>query len=332
MTELHHSTTTYKNSTILPVLAKNLDNFEREYKRLLDSGNPLLQPIFDYIREVKGKRIRPLLFYSFQSLVGAPSPQNATIPALLEMLHETSLLHDDVVDNSFTRRGRDSLNALWGNRVSVLTGDYLMARILQLIIASGLDGVMEIVSYTALRMGEGELTQQVITDEEAVDEEKYFQMVRDKTAGLFAAACELGCLAAGGTKEQQHKSSLFGEYFGISFQVRDDVLDIIGSPEQMGKPICQDLLEGKVTLPLIYSLQKAASDKKQVIMDLLLSRTEEDCRQLREFILEYGGIEQSEVKMAELSRLMLEELSAFPRSNFRDFLATLVQENNERLR
>jgi len=176
-------------------IQSELKQFEKEYNRQLRLDSLLLKPVFKHVLGVQGKRTRPLLFFLFQAIFNQSSESNVIIPVILEMLHEASLIHDDVIDVSMTRRGRKSLNAKFSNKVAVLCGDYLMAKVLELGIAVNLKGMMSIISRTAVNMGRGELSQALSGLRDSASEKTYFNIINDKTAGLFAAACELGCLA-----------------------------------------------------------------------------------------------------------------------------------------
>ncbi|MBN2416163.1 polyprenyl synthetase family protein [bacterium] len=309
-----------------------LKRFEKEYTRQLTVDIPHLTPVFTHILVSHGKRTRPVLFFLFQAAFSGRVTGNEIIPVLIEMLHEASLIHDDVVDASPARRGHESMNITWGNKVAVLCGDYLMAKILDLGLNAGINGMMPIISRTAVNMGLGELRQAVADPAENALETAYYNTIRDKTGGLFSAACELGCLAGGAEPGMQLRGREFGLVFGTLFQIKDDLLDLTGSPRDMGKPAGQDLRDGKITLPLIQALQHRDSLGKKEIFDLLKRRSAEDIAALKQIIVAGKGIEATEREIDRLAAEAMDLLACFPANPYVDTIRTLVSANRDRKR
>lgn len=321
-----------KPNHLPPDIQTALDRFEREYTRQLTIDIPHLAPVFTHMLTSHGKRTRPVLFFLFQAAFSGRVTGKEIIPVLIEMLHEASLIHDDVVDASPARRGRESMNSIWGNKVAVLCGDYLMARILDLGLKADIDGMMPIISRTAVRMGLGEL-RQAVADPDANDFEiSYYRTIQDKTGGLFSAACELGCLAGGANAELQQQGKKFGLVFGTLFQVRDDLLDLTGDPRNMGKPAGQDLADGKITLPLILALRNSDSSGKKEALSLLERRLPEDITALQKIIAAGKGVEATEQEIKRLTEEALDVLTSFPPGTYLNAVRTLVLTNRERKR
>lgn len=315
-----------------PDIQTALDRFELEYTRQLTSDIPALAPVFAHILTSHGKRTRPVLFFLFQAAFSDRVTDKEIIPVLIEMLHEASLIHDDVIDASPARRGHESMNIAWGNKVAVLCGDYLMAKILDLGLKADIPGMMPIISRTAVNMGLGELRQAVADLRENALETAYYRTIRDKTGGLFSAACELGCLAGGAESEVQKQGREFGLIFGTLFQIKDDLLDLTGSSRDMGKPSGQDLRDGKITLPLILALRNRSSNGGKEIFDLLERRSPEDITALVEFIVAGKGVESTEQEIDRLTEEALGLLESFPAGIYADTIRSLVSVNRNRTR
>ena len=243
---------------IIKLISKELELFEEEYRQQFRTESFVIQPLLDYLIVTKGKWFRPILFFLSQGLINRPKSESVRIAVLLELLHAATLIHDDVVDSSPERRGRKTLNEKWGDKVSVLTGDFLLAKVLKLGVESRWPEVLGVISRVVTKMADCELRQVIQPPEEDQTPESYFRVIQDKTAGFFAAASELGGIVAGADSVENERLIFIGDYFGMAFQIRDDILDLSGSCGQMGKPVRQDTYNGKITLPLIFALEKAS--------------------------------------------------------------------------
>lgn len=315
---------------IVHPISEALKCFEEEYRLQLQTDADFLQPFLDYIAQKRGKRLRPILFFLSQGLVDRPRSDSVMVAVLIELLHTATLIHDDVVDRSFVRRGRSTLNALWGDRVSVLVGDYLLAKMLALGVGMQNGAVLETVARIVQNISRGELRQTTEGAEENLSVETYLQIVRDKTADLFGAACELGGLMVSASESETDLLRRFGEMYGLVFQIRDDVLDISGSPDVMGKPAGQDVMNGKVTLPLLLALEGRPRAEKQSFFDRLKHDANGNDGWLGEFIREGCGIDRAQKEAENYAKEALKMLESFKSSLYRKSMEKIVIHNLNR--
>jgi len=302
-----------------------LSKFKELFKHSLKSKVTLLELITRYILKQKGKKIRPILVLLSSNLCGGISERSYRGATLVELLHTATLVHDDVVDNAETRRNFPSINAVWKNKIAVLMGDYLLARGLMLAVDGNDFDFLRVITNTVKRMSEGELLQISKTRKLNIDEETYFRIISDKTASLLSTCCEIGARAS--TDDEQKITALkeFGENLGIAFQIRDDILDFIGTKNIFGKSPGADIKEKKITLPLIYALKNAPQDESNKIINLLKSKerkTKVDV--VIKFVKMYEGIEYSEKIALEYSKAALSKLEQFQISESRLSLESLV--------
>ena len=230
-------------------------------RKQLTSRVPLVEKIGDYITSAGGKRLRPLLVLLSGSALGHQGDQLRLLAAIIEFLHTSTLLHDDVVDMSGMRRGRSTANALWGNAPSVLVGDFLYARSFEMMVELGSMPVMRIISQATRVIAEGEVLQLSKVRDASTTEAIYMEVIRGKTAMLFEASSHSAATLAGATAEQCEALRTFGDQLGIAFQLVDDLLDYQGDAETLGKNVGDDLAEGKPTLPLIYTMREAPPNR-----------------------------------------------------------------------
>src|SRR5580658_4793407 len=242
-------------------IAAEIDVFEDTFKNSMYSSVPLLDRITHYIVKRKGKQIRPMFVFFSASICGGINESTHRGAALVELLHTATLVHDDVVDNSYQRRGFFSINALWKNKIAVLVGDYLLSKGLLLSIENGDFKLLRIVSEAVKQMSEGELLQIEKVRRMDIGEPVYYEVIRQKTASLIASCCACGAASAGADDATVEKMKLFGEKIGIAYKIKDDMFDF--GTDDVGKPLGIDIKEKKVTLPLIYSLNHASSSEKR---------------------------------------------------------------------
>jgi octaprenyl-diphosphate synthase len=240
-------------------IAEEMERFEDHFKRSMKSKTPLLDKITHYIIKRKGKQVRPMFVFLSAKLCGGVTDQTYTAASLIELLHTATLVHDDVVDDAYTRRGFFSLNALWKNKIAVLVGDYLLSRGLLMSVVDNAFELLRFVSNAVREMSEGELLQIEKARRMNIDEATYFEIIRRKTASLIAACCESGAVSAGCDADTRERMRMFGEKVGIAFQIKDDLFDY-GSADDIGKPTGIDIKERKMTLPLIHALNNAANN------------------------------------------------------------------------
>jgi octaprenyl-diphosphate synthase len=310
--------------TIKGPIEAELKEFERHFRAATRSQVSLLDKITYYIVRRKGKQVRPMFVFLSAGLCGGVTPSTYNAASLVELLHTATLVHDDVVDDSFERRGFFSINALWKNKIAVLVGDYLLSQGLLLALGNGEFRLLEIVSKAVKEMSEGELLQMEKARRLDIEEGIYYDIIRGKTASLIAAACAAG--AASSTKDEAliERMRQFGEKIGMSFQIRDDLFDL--GTDDVGKPLGIDIKEKKLTLPLIYALQQASSRDKKHILGLIRRHHDEEAkvREVIDFVRGSGGMDYAREKMYAFRKEAFELLHEFPESPYRQAMEELV--------
>lgn len=311
-------------------IAVELQVFEKKLKDSMRSNVALLDTIMHYIVQRKGKQIRPMFVFLSAKLCGEVSESSYTAASLVELLHTASLVHDDVVDDSYQRRGFFSVNALWKNKVAVLVGDYLLSRGLLLSVDNGEYRLLQILSSAVRDMSEGELLQMEKARRLDISEDVYYDIIRKKTAALIASACGAG--AASTTRDENliSKAILMGEQIGIAFQIKDDLFDY--GEKEIGKPRGIDIKERKLTLPLIYTLNKAnSSDRKKIIY--IVKNQNDNAQKVNEVIKlvkSYGGLDYAEQAMIRYKEAGLKTLQEFGPSEAATSLSKLIDYTIER--
>lgn len=311
-------------------VAAEIDVFESKFKASMYSSVPLLDRITHYIVKRKGKQIRPMFVFFAAGLCGGINESTHRGAALVELLHTATLVHDDVVDNSYQRRGFFSINALWKNKIAVLVGDYLLSKGLLLSLDNNDFHLLKIVSEAVKQMSEGELLQIEKVRKMDVGELIYYEVIRQKTASLIASCCACGAASAGADAETIEKMRLFGEKIGIAFQIKDDMFDF--GLDDVGKPLGIDIKEKKITLPLIYALNKASKSDRNKIINLVKNHNEEPKKvsEVIRFVKDSGGLAYSETQMAKYQEEAFTVLNTFPQNQFRLGLEQLVRFTTER--
>ena len=306
--------------------------FDRVFKKSLRSDVKLINTVIGYISRKKGKQLRPRLCLLSAKICGELTPLTYKAAALIEMIHVATLIHDDVVDDADLRRGWPSVNRIWKNKVSILVGDFMFSKALSNMVSLRNFDALELLSTTAERLSQGEILQIEKALKKEMTEDIYYQMVGDKTASLFSATCEIGAITAGADIEERKAMAIFGEKLGIAFQIRDDLFDIMGTVDAIGKPIGFDVKKNMLTLPLIHMLKTVGDDKKNSIQRKLKRyASRKDFRNIRNLIESHGGIKYATDKMEEISKEAMNELSIFPDSKYKDALLSAVKFNLGRL-
>jgi len=307
-------------------IASEMVTFEDKFRKSMKSSVPLLDKITHYIVKRKGKQIRPMFVFLSAQALGGISESTHRGAALIELLHTATLVHDDVVDDSFERRGFFSINALWKNKIAVLVGDYLLSRGLLLAIKNKEFKQLEIVSTAVEGMSEGELLQ--IEESRGVNlkEDVYFEIIRQKTATLIASCCACGAASAGADDEVIEKMRQIGENIGIAFQIKDDLFDY-GIGGKIGKPTGIDIKGKKSTLPLIYALNNATGSDKRRILRIVKrkSKNKKEVDHVINYVLTSGGIEYADKKMRDYASKAIAEIQSLPDNEARNSLIQLVQ-------
>ncbi|MFQ5627674.1 MAG: polyprenyl synthetase family protein [bacterium] len=314
-------------SEITAPIKDDLNAFEKQFANLLKSDVFLIDKVISYFVARRGKRLRPILSLLVSRLNGnAPTSKRYNAAAIVELMHTASLLHDDVVDDSYKRRGFPSINAIWKNKVSVLTGDYLFSKVLVAMFDIRDFHAYDIVSSTAQRMSQGELLQLERSHDYWMEEEIYYRLIGDKTASLISAACQLGAVAAEASDEAINRMGIFGENIGLAFQIRDDLLDLLGVEKTTGKPIGNDLRENKITLPLLYALKQAEKrEAKRIIRFMKNGIHKKGIKTVVDFIKENGGVAYASEKAEKLMQSAVGELANYENSAYKNVLIKLVE-------
>jgi len=275
-------------------LRAELEEYHRTLSRIMSSDVALVDRVAKYLVRHRGKGLRPLLVLISSRLVGEANNNTYLVAALVEILHTATLVHDDVVDEAEVRRSFPSINALWKNKISILMGDYLLAKSLISATETGSLEIMEILAQTAKRLSKGELFQIEKSRKLDISEQEYYRLVADKTAALISACCELGCMTVRNNPADRETLARYGENIGIAFQIKDDLLDYEGKENILGKHVGADLKGKKITLPLIISLNNAPGPEKNFVLRLLKKGVNrEDIRKIISFNEQYGGLKQA---------------------------------------
>ncbi len=299
--------------------------FNKKFRDSMKSNTPLLDRVTRYILKRKGKQIRPLLVLLTSKMLGEINESTYRAASLIELLHTASLVHDDVVDDSFQRRGVFSINALWKNKISVLVGDYLLARGLLLSVEHSEFDLLKIVSDSVKHMSEGELLQIEKARNYKVDEDVYFTIIRKKTASLISSCCACGAAAVSEDKINVEKMALFGEKVGMAFQIKDDIFDY-DLYNKTGKPAALDLKEQKMTLPLIYFMNNASYMERRRIINIIKNKNahKKNIQLLIKMVTEAGGIKYAEDKMTAFKKEAIEIISEMPENGAQKSLKHLI--------
>ena len=301
-----------------------LKAFESHFREAMKSNVALLDKITYYIVKRKGKQMRPMFVFLSAKLLGEVKETSYVAASLIELLHTATLVHDDVVDDADKRRGFFSINALWKNKVAVLVGDYLLSQGLLLALQNNQYELLQIMSTAVKDMSEGELLQMEKARRLDIREEVYYDIIRQKTASLFSAACAAGMAASTDDADAVNRMRTFGEKAGIAFQIRDDLFDY--GTADVGKPLGIDIKEKKMTLPLIHALEQAPKAERKRIIRLIRKHHEEDdkVREVIDFVRRSGGLDYARQAMLDYREAALKVLHTFPPTEARQSLEDLV--------
>ncbi|HEU0227989.1 MAG TPA: polyprenyl synthetase family protein [Arachidicoccus soli] len=317
-----------KNANTL--ISLELSLFEDHFKQAVKSKVPLLDRIMQYIVKRKGKQLRPMFVLLCAKLGGEINDKTYRAASLVELLHTATLVHDDVVDESYERRGVFSVNAVWKNKIAVLVGDYLLSKGLLLSIDNGDFRVLQILSTAVKQMSEGELLQIEKSRNLNLEEAVYYNIIKGKTASLLSSACGAGASSTFNNEEDIKRLELFGEKVGMAFQIKDDLFDYGSS--KIGKPTGNDIKEKKLTLPLIYTLNNCDTSLRKEIIYIIKNQNKQ--KDKIKFVLDavdkVGGIEYAQQKMNTFRDEALDLLFHYPASEIRDALEELVRFTTDR--
>ena len=325
-------------------VVKNLSNLCKEdlnsintlILEKLDSSVPLIQEIGKYLILSGGKRLRPLLTTSCFHILNNQSLKNVNhigLAAAVEFIHAATLLHDDVVDLSKDRRGNLTANEVWGNKTSVLVGDFLFSRSFQLMTKYGNMETLKILSDTSVVISEGEVLEISNDKNLEMNQDTYFQIINGKTASLFSAACQVGGIS-GGAKENEHQAlKSFGTNFGMAFQLIDDAIDYSSNSKTMGKNIGDDFKEGKITLPIILAYGRSKNEEKKFLQNVISNPKEDqkDFKLTKELLIKYKCIEDTLIRANHFADVAIDSLSIFNDNEYKEALIKLIDTSIKRL-
>jgi octaprenyl-diphosphate synthase len=303
----------------------DLEQVNREFDRHVQSHVDVIPQIGKYIQSSGGKRIRPAVLLMAARLAGYTGDRAVLYASVVEFIHTATLVHDDIIDDSNLRRGRLAVHSQWGNDVTVLLGDYLYIKSMALALTYGELDIIRLLCDVTLQMIEGELYQLTKNGDPDITEDEHFEIIRRKTAYLFSGCTRIGGMLAGLPAEQVTSLGEYGFNLGIAFQLVDDLLDLTGNTESLGKPVASDLREGKITLPLIYLLQEGDAAARDLIRGVVRDRSlsSDQWTEISRLLTEYGVIERAYDKAVQIADTARQELHVFAPSPERDALMAL---------
>jgi len=307
-----------------PVLRDDMEAVDCVLREALHSDVPLIRQVAEYIVGGGGKRLRPALLLLTAQACGYRGTHHHTLAAVVEMIHTATLLHDDVVDESDLRRGRETANALFGDAASVLVGDFLYSRAFQMMVGVNNMEVMQILSDATNTIAEGEVLQLLNCHDPDIDEESYLRVIRYKTAKLFEAAGRLGAVVGGGTQAQKEALANYGMHLGTAFQLIDDVLDYSGDFLKTGKNIGDDLAEGKPTLPLLYAMKHGTPEQAVSIRHAIQHGGLSEFQSVLAAIKDTRALQYTRLQAEHEVKIASEAISDLPNSKFKSALLQLA--------
>ena len=310
---------------IIDFLKEDLEKVEEILNRNLHSTIKIIPELSSYILEAGGKRFRPILCLLASRICNAPREAATVASAVIEYIHTATLLHDDVVDEADTRRGRKAANKIWGNQAAILVGDFLFARSFFLMTEHLPPEALNIMSQACVSLAEGEILQLIRAFDIDTSEEDYYQIIYGKTAALIKAACEVAAIC-GRFPEYRKCFKEYGTEIGFAFQISDDILDVEGDPKKTGKPSGIDFREGKITLPLIFALKECKKEERKRIRNLLLSEnfSDGDFEEVKSVIYKYNGVGKAKERVREHTEKAKKALNMIPQCIEKEFLMEIA--------
>ena len=326
--EVDNSYTELKN-----LVGNRLENVNQQIKYCLASEINLIHKMTNYHLKSGGKRIRPLLTLAAAKLCGyIDGNRDVNLAACIELIHNATLLHDDVIDDSELRRGIKTSNTIWGNQSSILVGDYLFSRCFEMMVADGSSEILKLLSSTSSKIAQGEVLQLEYKGEIDILEENYFDIINSKTAALFAAATKVGACIANRNKKEKDSLESYGRNLGLAFQIADDALDYYSTKTIFGKEIGKDFFEGKVTLPIIFLCQKA-NTKEKIFLEKIFkkrNRSKLEFNETQNLIKKYSSIDSCFKRAEHFVNISYNALNIFKPSKEKTVLQNLTSFSLER--
>lgn len=315
-------------SEITSCINEELTQFHAVFEQMLRTKIPLADNIIRYFLDRKGKQLRPVMAILAAKMLKGSVTDNTILGAVaLELLHNASLMHDDVVDDSDQRRGAATINKVWDNHIAVLMGDFFLAKCLVSSNATDSLAISKILADMVIRLSEGELEQQSNARAHLMSEDAYFSVISGKTASLFSGCLRIGAISVGASPEDEEKMAEIGELMGLVFQMRDDIFDYYPSNESVGKPTGHDIMEGKITLPLIYALNQSSNEENLKMRRIIENNNQLSSDQIA-LLVDYakavGGIEYAQAKMKNIGFKAKKILLTFEKSESRDSMIKLI--------
>ena len=307
-------------------IKEEMERFGPYFRDTMRSGNRMLDFVIRYLLKTKGKQMRPMLVFLSCKVAGGVTDSTMVAASLIELLHTATLVHDDVVDESFYRRGFFSIFALWKAKTAVLTGDYLLARGLLHSLETNQTGILKIVSQAVKEMSEGELEQLDKASRLNINEESYYNIIRKKTGALISACCEAGAYSSGADEEAVAKMKEFGMLIGMAFQIKDDLFDY-QKTGLIGKPKYNDIQERKLTLPVIHAMEQATFIERKNTMRIFSkkSKSSSDIQKIVDLVHQYDGVGYAVEVMEKLKNQAVALLEHFPASDAKKSLVMLAE-------
>ena len=311
-------------TSINTLVGEDMAAVDRHIQNELRSDVALIEQIGHYIVGAGGKRLRPVTLLLSAHALRYKGTAHIDLAAVIEFIHTATLLHDDVVDESRLRRGRETANDLWGNAASVLVGDFLYSRAFQMMVAVGNPRVMDIMAQTTNSIAQGEVMQLINSHDPQTTQAVYLETITRKTAQLFESAARLGAVLADASPAGERVLADFGLNLGIAFQMVDDALDYSAEADQMGKNAGDDLAEGKITLPLIHAMDRVTAGEQAVIREAIETGDRDALTEIRQIIESTGALAYTCARAQEHAGLARQSLEALPTSQYRDALSALA--------
>jgi octaprenyl-diphosphate synthase len=305
--------------------AEDLHAVDRVIRERLSSDVLLINQVAEHIINSGGKRLRPLLVVVAARACGIETNQHREAAAIIEFIHTATLLHDDVVDGSELRRGRDTANAVWGNEASVLVGDYLYSRAFEMMVDLGAMRIMEVLATATNKIAEGEVLQLMNANDPDTTEQRYFDVIYRKTAKLFEAGTQIAAILSNAPKELEQAMVDYGKHLGIAFQLIDDALDYRADRDELGKNLGDDLAEGKPTLPVIHAIRHTTGADRELLRRAIEQGSTEDLQRITALIESTGGLHYTARLARREADAALAALSRVPESAHKQSLRDLAE-------
>ena len=319
---------------IITPISGDLLQYEKEFKVALDSKVKLINSVSNYLIKNKGKSFRPILTLLCSRLCGQPTINTYKAAAMMELLHVATLIHDDIVDDAKTRRGKPSIKQIWKNKISVLMGDYILSKALINMVSLKDFEALDLISKTAEKLSAGEILQMEKSITRNMTKNIYYDMINQKTASLISSSCELGAITTSKSDIDRKATSEYGKNLGMAFQIKDDLFDFLGSEFQTGKESGSDVKKNMLTLPLIYSIESSTRKDRNRLKAIIRKKkkSSEIIMEIKEIIEKSGGFDYANKKLDEFSSNAIDSISSYNDGEIKNSLIQLVHFNKDRNR